>query len=431
MNHWTDEELGQLLTDTFRSREVIADDVRIDRVDSVSAPRHWPVALLVAAVVAVVIGATLLAVKPGEQAPVTKQTNLSVTDAVPFPRAYIVRRLPEFGANEYRFTAAVSPTSIALDINDPEVLGPASGQVRIEAVASGRDQARVPAVTTAGTVWGATMEPGSVSLSRDVMIWVQGSEPKELPRQPWGMFAYNQRTAKTTVLTQGTKAAIDLPAAVSAVRPIVSGDRVFWTRVGGTGRAQTFTIRSCRIEACHPRTEVESGSMPAPSGNALYYVGDLDQTTAGRGQLVRRLDLSTRRTTTVATLPKGVGSIGGLSANGGHVAWSVHRPSSGAFMEVLDTSSHASTRVDAGRNGSFGGPIVTDKFVAWGEGNAGSTINAGGYLLELGGEKRLLRLGNSVGLNNIHAAGSVVAFQEAADPDSPRRAVEIVIGRVE
>ena len=59
MTTWTDEHLEELLRDTFRAHEDLADPDRASAIADARAPRRrWPVILSAAAAVALVVGGT-------------------------------------------------------------------------------------------------------------------------------------------------------------------------------------------------------------------------------------------------------------------------------------------------------------------------------------------------------------------------------------
>ncbi len=86
MGHWTDDELGALLTDTFGSREGLADPDRAVRVaDEVRGhPRRWPV-MVAAASVAILIAATVHAVNEPDRAPPVSASSPPPTAVSPTP----------------------------------------------------------------------------------------------------------------------------------------------------------------------------------------------------------------------------------------------------------------------------------------------------------------------------------------------------------
>lgn len=77
MNDWTDAEIGALLTETFRSREQLADQVTALRIaDEVpDRRRSWPVIVAAAASVAILVtGTVYVVVRPGRSPEVSAPT---------------------------------------------------------------------------------------------------------------------------------------------------------------------------------------------------------------------------------------------------------------------------------------------------------------------------------------------------------------------
>lgn len=88
MTDWTDDELGALLTDTFRSREALADPEMAVRIaDGVpDRRRRWPAMVAAAASVAILVTGTAYVVAKPDRSPAGGASSSNPPTVIPTPR---------------------------------------------------------------------------------------------------------------------------------------------------------------------------------------------------------------------------------------------------------------------------------------------------------------------------------------------------------
>lgn len=257
----------------------------------------------------------------------------------------------------------------------------------------------------------------AADISARYVTWMESSST-ELAVNPWVLYAFERKSGRTVELATSPRVDGKLPpAAPGDTGPTLAGDRVFWAQVGGHRGAETVAVYGCRIGDCRPRIVARDSAFPSATATTLYavkaarFAGKQSSTTAE----VLGIDLRSGAQRTLARLPLKPGEAPtGLAAAGTHLSWLVASPGRDKFY-VLDTETGQQQQVISEREGAFGFPVATRRFVAVAESSGTSVADVGGYLFEFATGK-LYSIGNTAGLYNIVGAGDTVVWQDSTTP---------------
>lgn len=231
----------------------------------------------------------------------------------------------------------------------------------------------------------------------------------------WRVYLHDAKTGRTRLVGDSATVADWLPPAPGETVPTIGSTHVYWTttvsRPGSTGRYDV-QIMAAPLDGSAPMgAVVTNGVFPQADGDALVYAawGAADPALpAGRFE-IRQLRAGATRVLASGDLPQD-GSIGGLSARRGAVAYTVRSNKTTESTLTLIEATGARTHI-AMHHDAFAIPLrLTDRFLAWGSGSGNG--DPGQYVLDLR-EGDLLKLGEAAGESYVHAdaAGRHLAWR--------------------
>lgn len=268
------------------------------------------------------------------------------------------------------------------------------------------------------------------------IVWNETAST-DLTIQPWTMYAYNRNAGHTTEVTHAPRLADGSPplAPPGWTGPKLAGSRVIWAQVGGRKTGPHVDIVGCPLRSCSkPKVLIRGAAYPSVTTQGVYAVRTAKfrgQKAAGDGTaqiLFHRFKDGTTKVVRRLRTGGKTGSITGLSAAPGVLAWTRAGARGGPATTTISTRHHTVT-VKGLRREDYGYPVATRTFVAWAEDSGNGPAGVGGYLYQLKTDK-VYSIGSASGLYAIHAAGSYLSWQRAEDPGAAQPTVTEIIAKV-
>ncbi|WP_203823837.1 hypothetical protein [Actinoplanes palleronii] len=268
----------------------------------------------------------------------------------------------------------------------------------------------------------------------DAVAWLE-TPSTDLYGGDWSVFAATGGTTRLLGTSSGVAPGGHVPAPPGSAAPVLGDEFAYWPTAVPAGRKDQFglAIAGRRLDGTGPmRIVVRDAGRPAADGKNLYYV----RTTmfapafAENRYEIRLVDATgADRVAAAGRLRKGE-EVSALAADAGTVSWivtSADEEDEQARMYAWDAAANTAVQVNLADRGLSTEISASGRVLAWGNGSGNG--DGGMYLLDLGAEPALFRLGEAQGLSYAFVAGDHLAWSVMGDdPQDPAGNV-LVVGR--
>lgn len=260
--------------------------------------------------------------------------------------------------------------------------------------------------------------PGQITgaaFNDQFVVWME-TPSVSLGAQSWVLYVYSRADGTVRVLARSRKLGESAPPAVPGyTAPVLVGDRVFWTQVGGTFRRPQTDIMGCEIVECAPQIAIPGAAYPAGAGGLVYAVANsrFAGGEVGPEMVIESVPATGGTLTSVQAIKLTPTQFpNGLAAGPGGLVWLILDSAGPDLANVMFANTDAVQVVESDSNGTFGYPVAATDYLGWAEGSG--SADAANFILDKTGD--LFSLGKTGSLYGLSAAGDFIVWRDKTDP---------------